>query len=52
MERFLGDREDEHLMHENTISQDSVRNSRVQLVVNKIDEMGLGGRTGQCKQSK
>lgn len=52
MERFLDDRQDEFLMHNETMGQGHMRSRTVQMAVDKIDELGLAGGACQRKQGK
>jgi hypothetical protein len=52
MQRFLNDRQDEHMMHENTTSQMSARSRDIQTVIDRVDELGLAGKIAERKQNK
>jgi hypothetical protein len=41
MQRFLNDRQDEHLLHEHSTSQERSRKDGLQAVMDKIDQLGL-----------
>jgi hypothetical protein len=44
MQRFLNDRQDEHLLHEQSTSQERSRKDGIQAAMDKIDQLGLVGR--------
>jgi hypothetical protein len=44
MQRFLSDRHDQHLMHENSTSEETARSRGVQTAMDTIDKLGLGGK--------
>jgi hypothetical protein len=52
MQRFLDDRQDEHMMHENTTSQMNARGRGIQTVIDRVDELGLAGKITERKQNK
>ncbi|KAH7390758.1 hypothetical protein DE146DRAFT_758209 [Phaeosphaeria sp. MPI-PUGE-AT-0046c] len=45
MQRFLDGRQDEHLMHENTTNQMSARSRGIQTAIDRVNELGLAGRS-------
>jgi hypothetical protein len=52
MQRFLNDRQDEHMMHETTTSQMSARSHGIQTTIDRVDELGLAGKIAESKQKK
>jgi hypothetical protein len=44
MQRFLDDRQDEHLLHEQSTSQERSRKDGIQAAMDKIDQLELAGR--------
>jgi hypothetical protein len=44
MQRFLDDRQDEHLLHEQSTSQVRSRKDGLQAAMDKIDQLGLAGK--------
>lgn len=52
MQCFLDDRQDEHLMHESAMDQMSARSRWIRTVMDKVDELGLAGRSIERKQDK
>jgi hypothetical protein len=52
MRRFLSDRQDEHLMHEHTPSQDCSRREVLQQVMDKVDKLGVDRKEINSQQKK
>ncbi|KAH3958698.1 hypothetical protein HBI56_208610 [Parastagonospora nodorum] len=52
MRRFLSDRQDEHLMHEHTPSQDCSRREVLQRVMDKVDKLVVDGKEINSQQKK
>jgi hypothetical protein len=52
MQRFLSDRHDQYLMHENPTREETARSRGVQTSMDKIDELGLAGRAVERRNHK
>lgn len=52
MQRFLNDRNDQHLMYENSTSEETDRSHGVQTAIDKIDEVGLADRVVKRRNHK
>jgi hypothetical protein len=52
MQRFLKNRDDEILLHQEQPSHGSSRSDRLQVVIDRVDRQGLSRKDAESKQDK